>query len=281
MLSYRIMRGAALAVALLVAPLVPRLASAQTGTIRGVVTDSVSQRGVPAVQVILVGTGRGATTSDLGMYTLRAVPVGAATVRVQRIGFATAERQIVVRAGDTVTVDFAVRPVAALLSEVVSLGYGSSSRANVSSAIASVSAEEIANTPLAGVDAALQGKMPGVQVIQNGGNPGNGISLRIRGPASINAGNQPLYVVDGVPILQENFTQLGLGGQDVTAISSLNPDEVASIDVLKDAAATAIYGSRGSNGVVLITTRRGQAGRSRVSFNAYYGCSMRRSTSPS
>jgi TonB-linked SusC/RagA family outer membrane protein len=244
---------------------------AQTGTIRGVVTDSVTQRGIPAAQVVISGTARGTATSDLGAYVLRAVPAGAATVRVQRIGFATAERRIVVPAGDTVTVDFTVRPVAAMLSEVVSLGYGSSSRQNVSSAIASVTAEDIANTPLAGVDAALQGKMPGVQVMQNGGNPGNGISLRIRGPASLNAGNQPLYVVDGVPILQENYTQLGLGGQDVTAISSLNPDEIASIDVLKDAAATAIYGSRGSNGVVLITTRRGQAGRSRITFSGYYG----------
>jgi TonB-linked SusC/RagA family outer membrane protein len=270
-MRYRFMRGVALAAVPLAALLAPSRALAQTGWIRGVVTDSMTRRGVPGAQVIIPGTGRGTATSDLGAYVLRLVPAGATTVRVQRLGFATIERRVIVPAGDTVAADFVVRPVAALLSEVVSLGYGSSSRQNVSSAISSVSAEEIANTPLAGVDAALQGKMPGVQVIQNGGNPGNGISLRVRGPASINAGNQPLYVVDGVAILQENYTQLGLGGQDITAVSGLNPDEVASIDVLKDAAATAIYGSRGSNGVVLITTRRGQAGRSRITFGSYYG----------
>ena len=267
----RFMRGSAVAAALLGTLLVPRLVQAQAGTIRGTVLESVTRRGVPSARVIILGTGQGAITSDLGTYVLRAVPAGATTVRVQRIGFATAERSVVVTAGDSVTADFIVRPVAALLSEVVSVGYGSSSRANVSSAIASVTAEEIANVPLAGVDAALQGKMPGVQVVQNSGNPGNGISLRIRGPASINAGNQPLYVLDGVPVTQENFTQLGMGGQDITAISSLNPDEVESIDVLKDAAATAIYGSRGSNGVVLITTKRGRSGKTKITFNGYYG----------
>jgi TonB-dependent SusC/RagA subfamily outer membrane receptor len=149
-----------------------------------------------------------------------------------------------------VTADFALVASARALSEVVVVGYGTTSRQNVSSAIASVTAEEIANAPIAGVDAALQGKAPGVQVIQNAGNPGNGVSIRVRGPASINAGNQPLYVVDGVPILQENYTQLGLGGQDITGVTGINPDEIETIDILKDAAAAAIYGSRGSNGVV-------------------------------
>ena len=111
-------------------------------------------------------------------------------------------------------------------------------------------AADIANAPVAGIDAALQGKVAGVQVMQNSGNPGNGISVRVRGPASLNAGNQPLYVVDGVPIIQENYSQLGLGGQDMTAVTGINPDEIETIDVLKDAAAAAIYGSRGSNGVV-------------------------------
>jgi TonB-linked SusC/RagA family outer membrane protein len=167
--------------------------------------------------------------------------------------------------------DFSLVASARTLSEVVVVGYGTSSRQNVSSAIASVTAEDIANNPVAGVDAALQGKAPGVQVIQNAGNPGNGISVRVRGPASINAGNQPLYVVDGVPIIQENYSQLGLGGQDVTAVTGINPDEIDTIDILKDAAAAAIYGSRGSNGVVMITTKRGRAGKARLTFSGYNG----------
>lgn len=267
----RFTRRIAFVAALVAAPWMARDAAAQTGTIRGTVTDSVTSRGVPAVQVTIAGSTRGAVTSESGVYTLRNVPAGAAIVRVQRIGFAAAEQRTTVPTNDSVTVNFTLRPVAAMLSTVVSIGYGTNSRQNVSSAISSVTATDIENTPLAGVDAALQGKMPGVQVMQNGGNPGNGISIRVRGPASINAGNQPLYVVDGVPILQENYSQLGLGGQDVSAVTGLNPDEVATIDVLKDAAATAIYGSRGSNGVVLITTKRGQSGKSRITFSAYGG----------
>jgi hypothetical protein len=172
--------------------------------LRGTVTDSASGRGIGGAQVTVTGTTRGGLTNDAGAYTIRDVPVGTATVRAQRIGFAPADRQVTVTPAG-VTADFALVASARTLSEVVVVGYGTSSRQNVSSAIASVTAEEIANTPVAGVDAALQGKAAGVQVIQNAGNPGNGISVRVRGPASINAGNQPLYVVDGVPILQENY----------------------------------------------------------------------------
>jgi TonB-linked SusC/RagA family outer membrane protein len=263
----------ALAVALASVASPPSRAAAQqgTGTVRGTVTDSVSRRGVPGVQVVLSGTTRGALTNDVGQYTLRGVRAGEVVVRAQRIGFAPAERRVAVAADSTSVADLVLRPVATRLSEVVTVGYGTSSRRDLTSSASSVSAEEIANTPVAGVDAALQGKMPGVQVVQNAGNPGNGISIRVRGPASLNAGNQPLYVVDGVPILQDNFTQLGLGGQDITAVSGINPDEIASIDVLKDAAAAAIYGSRGSNGVVLITTKRGRAGKTKLTFNAYTG----------
>ncbi|HYD54556.1 MAG TPA: SusC/RagA family TonB-linked outer membrane protein, partial [Gemmatimonadaceae bacterium] len=121
------------------------------------------------------------------------------------------------------------------------------------------------------IDAALQGKAPGVQVIQNAGNPGNGITVRVRGSSSISASNQPLYVIDGIPMIREDFSQLGFGGQDLTAVTGLSPDEIESIDVLKDAAAAAIYGSRASNGVVMITTKRGRPGNLKFSFNTYYG----------
>lgn len=241
-----------------------------TGTVRGLVTDSTTAAGVGGAQLSVAGTALGSATADNGAYTLR-VPAGTVTLRVQRLGFAPQERQVTVRADETVTANFALRPVATILSAVVSVGYGSSLREDVSSAISSIRAEEIANTPTAGLDAALQGKLAGVQVMQNAGNPGNGISVRVRGPASINAGNQPLWVVDGVPILQDDFSQLGLGGQDVSAVTGLNPDDIATIDILKDAAATAIYGSRGSNGVVLVTTRRGQAGATQFTLNAYTG----------
>jgi TonB-linked SusC/RagA family outer membrane protein len=251
---------------------IPRVAAAQgSGTIRGTVTDSASGQPIVGAQITVTGTSLGTVTENDGAYLLRGVPARAVTVRAQRIGYAPVQHDITLAANDTATVDFALSAVAAQLSEIVVVGYGTSTRRGVSSAISSVGSEQLANTPTASVESALKGKAPGVQVMENAGNPGNGISIRVRGPASLNAGNQPLYVVDGVPILEGSYGQFGTGGQDVTATSALNPDEIASIDILKDAAATAIYGSRGSNGVVMITTKRGQAGKPKLTFNAYYG----------
>ncbi|HEU6451580.1 MAG TPA: carboxypeptidase regulatory-like domain-containing protein, partial [Gemmatimonadaceae bacterium] len=250
----------------------PRTVAAQgSGTVRGAVTDSSSGQPIAGAQVTVTGTTLGTITGEDGRYVLRNVPARAVTLRAQRIGFAPSEHDVTLAASDTATLNFALTPIAAQLSEIVVVGYGTSTRSGVSSAIASVGSEQLANAPSASIESALQGKAPGVQVIENAGNPGNGLSIRVRGPASINAGNQPLYVVDGVPIIQDSYGQLGMGGQDVTAISGLNPDEIASIDILKDAAASAIYGSRGSNGVVMITTKRGQEGKPKLSFNAYYG----------
>ena len=242
-------RPVAMLAALLLALAAPvSVARAQaTGTIRGTVTDSTNRRGVPGVQVTISGTTRGAVTNDEGVYALTAVPAGASTGRGQRHRHSTQSRAVTVTSGDVSTADFVLHPVATVLSAVVSVGYGTASRQDVSSAIASVDSTAFANTPVAGVDNALQGRIPGVQVMQNSGEPGSGISIRVRGPASVNAGNQPLYVVDGVPMIQGSLSQIALSGQDVTAITGLNPDEIATIDVLKDAAAAAIYGSRGSN----------------------------------
>lgn len=256
-----------------IAAAAPRPAAAQggTATVRGTVTDSTTQQPVANAQVQVVGTTRGTVTNATGQYTIR-VPEGAVTLRVQRIGFAPVTRTITAGAGATATVDFLMRPVAATLSQVVVVGYGSRSRAEVTGALATVGGEEIINTPVAGLDAALQGKAPGIQVTQNAGNPGNGITVRVRGAASVSAGNQPLYVVDGIPVQSEDFSQIGLGGQDLTAVTSLNPDEIETITVLKDAASSAIYGSRAANGVILITTKRGVAGgQPRITLNAYTG----------
>jgi TonB-linked SusC/RagA family outer membrane protein len=250
----------------------PAIASAQgSATVQGTVIDSAGRRPIPGVQIVVPGTTRGTMTDEAGRYTIRGVSAGPMTLRAQRLGFAAAERRITVGAGETVTADFSMHAVATVLSEVVVTGYGTTSRALVTSAVAQVSGEAIANTPVAGLDAALQGKAPGVQVVQNAGNPGNGITVRIRGSSSLSASNQPLYVIDGVPMIRDDFTQLGFGGQDLTAVTGISPDEIETIDVLKDASAAAIYGSRAANGVVQITTKRGRAGRTRFSFNAYTG----------
>ena len=247
------------------------VAAQATGTLRGTVTDSTSHQPVPGAQVQLVGTNRSTFTDAAGVYTLTGVPVGPATVRVQRIGFSQRTVTATVDPGTTLAADIVLQPVVTTLSQVVVVGYGSSSRAQVTGALTTVSGDNIRNTPIAGIDGALQGKAAGVQVTQNSGTPGNGISVRVRGSSSLTAGNQPLYVLDGTPIQTDDFSQVGFGGQDLTAVTSLNPDEIESITVLKDAASAGIYGSRASNGVVLITTKRGVAGSNKITFSGYNG----------
>ena len=250
---------------------VPAVAGAQTASLTGTVTDSANGRPIPSVQIVVAGTTRGGVTDDAGRFAVRGLNGGTYVVRAQRIGYAPATRQVTIAEGDAAEVSFRLTEVARVLSEVVTVGYGTETRANVSSAVTSVEAKEIVNTPVAGLDAALTGKAAGVQVTQNAGNPGAGISVRIRGASSISASNQPLYVVDGIAILRDDFSQLDLGGQDITGVTGINPDEVESITVLKDAAAAAIYGSRASNGVVMVTTKRGRSGRAKVNINAYTG----------
>lgn len=266
-------RASALVTFLLVALFsAPSVAYGQaTANIQGTVTDSATRRPIVGAQVALVGTSRGTVTDDEGRFALRGISAGQHTVRVVRLGYGQMERRLSVGTGETVAADFALRPIATVLSEVVVTGYGTASRAEVSSAVTQVTGEAIAGTPIAGVDGALQGKAPGVQVIQNAGNPGNGITVRIRGSASLSASNQPLYVVDGIPIVSDDPAQIGYGGQDLTAVTGISPDEIETIDILKDAAAGAIYGSRASNGVVQITTKRGRPGKTRFSFSTHYG----------
>lgn len=260
------------AAGLALALLVPTVGFAQgTAGVTGRVVDSTSGQPVAGARVTVVGTTVGATTDLNGRYSLQGMAGGTITLRAQRIGFAQREREVILLEGATVTADFALSAAATVLPEVVVTGYGTDSRANLSTSVASVTAAEVANTPLAGVDAAIQGRAAGVQVTQNAGNPGNGITVRIRGSASISASNQPLYVIDGVPMLRDDFSQLGVGGQDLTAVTGINPDEIESIDVLKDAASAAIYGSRASNGVIMITTKRGKVGRTSFSINSYGG----------
>ncbi|HKA60594.1 MAG TPA: TonB-dependent receptor [Gemmatimonadales bacterium] len=250
----------------------PPSASAQgTASVTGRVVDSTVAQAIAGARVTLVGLPNGTVTDRDGRYLLQGLAAGPVTVRVQRIGFAAAEANVTLVEGGSVTQDFTLASVATVLSEVVVTGYGTSTREELSGAVASVKGEQIAGTPLAGVDAAIQGRAAGVQVIQNAGNPGAGITVRIRGSASISASNQPLYVVDGVPLIRDEFSQLDVGGQDVTAVTGLNPDEIENIDILKDAASAAIYGSRASNGVVMITTKRGHSSPAQVSFNMYYG----------
>ena len=227
--------------------------------IRGTVTEAQTGSPILGAQVSIRGTGVGMITNNQGVYILQNVPAGRVEIRVEYIGYSAESRILTISAGATEVVDFQMGITAIELEELVATGYAQQTRREVSSAISSVTSEDLAAPIVASMDALLQGKATGVQVTQNAGNPGLGMTVRVRGSASITANNQPLYVVDGVPIFRGDFSQIDMGGQDLAAVTSLTPDDIESISILKDAAASAIYGSRGSNGVVLITTKRGVA----------------------
>ncbi|MFD2247044.1 SusC/RagA family TonB-linked outer membrane protein [Pontibacter ruber] len=238
---------------------------AQTQTVSGRVTSATDGTALPGVTVLERGTTNGVTTGANGDYTLT---VGQnATLVFSFIGMITQEVPVQGRS----TVDVQLRTDEKQLEEVVVVGYGTQERREVTGATAKVTSEELQDLPVVGVDQALQGRAAGVQISQNSGTPGSGISVRVRGSSSISASNQPLYVVDGVPLTTGDFSQLGYGGQSVNAIADLNPNDIESIDILKDASAAAIYGSRAANGVVLITTKRGSARKTQINLSAYAG----------
>lgn len=240
---------------------------AQTRTVTGRVTDQATGEGLPGVTVVLKGTTTGISTGADGTFSLN-VPTNGGTLTFSSVGHTTQERAI----GSQAQIIISLAADNKELSEVVVTGYGQvESRRELTGAIATVNSAQYKDQPVVGVDQALQGRAAGVQVFQNSGTPGSGIAVRIRGAASILASNEPLYVVDGLPINTGSYSQLSTGNQQTNALNDLNPNDIASIEVLKDASAAAIYGSRASNGVVLITTKRGRSGKAQVDLDYYQG----------
>jgi TonB-linked SusC/RagA family outer membrane protein len=245
---------------LLVAARRPAHAQGTTGGISGRVLDSVGMRPLQGARVSIVGTTQGAMTREDGSYLIAAVAAGTHTLRVNMIGYGAAERTVTVAAGQTATADFTLSRAAVQLEQVVVVGYGTQERERVTGAVATVQAQQIQETPTANPIKAIQGRVPGVEITSSNNLPGAPMNIRIRGVRSLTASNDPLFVVDGIPLS---------GG-----IGDFDPGSIENISILKDAAATAIYGSRGANGVVLITTKGGaSAGRLRtqVSLDAYTG----------
>ena len=246
---------------------------AQNTTVSGTVTDQTGA-GVPGVTVTVRGTGIATQTDAQGRYTINAPANG--VLVLSSVGYGTSEVNI---SGQT-TVNTTLSTQGTNLNEVVVVGYGTARRRDVTGSVASVNARDFNKGIQTAPDQLIQGKVAGVQVINNSGAPGGSTTVRIRGASSIRAGNQPLFVIDGVPLDNSSARpgasgDLGFGGgaQGTNPLNFINPNDIASIDVLKDASATAIYGSRGSNGVVLITTRKGQTGAPRIEFNASAGIS--------
>ena len=232
-------------------------AMAQT-SVTGKVTDQSNGAPVPNVSVTIKGTSRGTATNINGVYVL-SLQNGDAVLVFSSAGYET--REIAVNGKSTIDVSFSISSTK--LSEVVVIGYGSQSRKDVTGAVASVKGEQIQNLPVSSATQALQGRAAGVNVVRNGGSPGNTGSIRIRGTGTINNA-EPLVVIDGIP---------------AGDLNSVNPNDIASIEILKDASASAIYGTRAANGVVIVTTKRGNFEQPmRVSLNTYTGRSQARKT---
>ena len=257
----------------------PGLAAAQvgtTGTITGTVTAQDSKAPVAGVNVFVVGTSRASLTSAEGKFIITGVTPGSHTLRASSIGYGTKDQEIVVRAGTSQAVNFQLEPEAVALKEIVAVGYGTESKRNVTGAVSSVNTEALAKAPVQSIDQMLQGTAPGVQVTTGSSEPGGALSVRIRGTASITGNSEPLYVIDGFPIENDiEESAAGNGGRDRTTppnpLITLNPSDIESISILKDASATAIYGARGANGVVIITTKQGRGTKPQVTLDYYTG----------
>ena len=239
--------------------------SQQQRTVKGTVYDDA---GVPLLgaTVQIKNTNRGVTTDFDGHFEL-SVPEDAKTLLISYLGFIT--KEVSIEGLSTVNVTMTSDNMA--LEEIVVIGYGTERKSLISDAVTSISSKQIEGLPLSSVDGILQGQASGVQVMQNSGTPGGEMSVRIRGLTSISGSSQPLYIIDGIPVTTGDYGQLSYSGQGSSALSDLNPNEIASISILKDASATAIYGARASNGIVLITTKRGKAQQSVVSVNVFSG----------
>jgi TonB-linked SusC/RagA family outer membrane protein len=228
-------------------------------SVEGAVTGSDGNEPLPGVSVVVKGSNAGTTTDIQGKYQL-SVPENTATIVFSFVGYISQE----VVVGNRTRIDIKLEADIKALNEVVVVGYGTQKRGDITGAVASISAKDIIGLPNASLDGALTAKMPGVYVAQSTGTPGGGLSVRVRGTGSIGAGNEPLYVIDGFPVTADY-------SQTNNPLKSLNPNDIESIEILKDASSTAIYGSRGSNGVVLVTTKGGKSGKMRVDIDAYTG----------
>lgn len=233
--------------------------------VSGIVSDEINSP-LPGVNVLEKGTTNGTTTDANGRFSLSVADENSILV-FSFIGFVTQE--VVVGSRSEILVS--LQPDVQSLDEVVVVAYGSQQKRDLTSSVASLKARDFGIVPAASAEALLQGKAAGVQVVQNSGQPGGEVFVRIRGTSSLLGESRPLYVIDGVPMTNVDSQPLGGGGQRNSALADINPNDIESIDILKDAAAAALYGSRGSNGVVLITTKRGKSGEAKISFDAYYG----------
>lgn len=222
--------------------------------VTGKVVDRITLEGIPGVNVVVKGTTTGTITDIDGDFN---ISVSEADVLLfSFVGYETSE----ITVGTSRVINVQLQPFVERLDELIVIGYGTQRKSDLTGSVAAINADDLRDVPAAGIDRALQGRVAGVNINANGGAPGSGTSIRIRGMGSIYSGNNPLFVVDGVPL-----------ADNVRIENVVSPSDIDRIDILKDAASAAIYGSRGSNGVILVTTKRGGSGTPVVSYNTFMG----------
>ncbi len=221
---------------------------------------------LPGANILLKGTYIGVISKIDGTYQI-SVPSESSVLVYSFLGYEKQE----ITVGNRSVIDVTLIPESKYLSELVVVGYAVEKKVLLTGSVGVVSSDKLKDIPMSGIDGLLQGQASGVQVSQNSGTPGGEMTVRIRGVGSISGSSQPLYIIDGVPVITGDFAQVGYEGQGINALSDLNPSDIESISILKDAAAASIYGARANNGIIVITTKRGSNQKTLINFNSYNG----------
>ena len=242
---------------------------AQTRTISGIVTDISDGLPLPGVSVVIKGTQTGTATDVNGRYTIEAAPSD--VLIFSFVGMKTQNETV----GNRQVINVALESDAQNLEEVVVTGYGVTRKKAFTGAASTVGSKDIADKTDANPIKALEGTVPGLQMNVSSGQPGAPATIFIRGRNSLNSGTQPLYVIDGVPVTAETMGMRSSESQSLSPLSTLSPSDIESMTVLKDATATSIYGARAANGVIVITTKKGRAGKLQVNLTVKLGMEMK------
>jgi TonB-dependent starch-binding outer membrane protein SusC len=262
-----------LALLALALPFAASVASAQTGTIVGTVTDGASKTPIPSVQIQIVGSTRGVISGPDGHYRFVGVPSGSTQLRVTRIGYAAATQTVNVPTGDVATADFVLTATQVTLDQVVVTGTQTNEREReTGNLVAVIQTDSISKGPIETFSDLIAGKAAGVDVDQSSGTVGGSARIRIRGSNSISLSNDPLLIIDGVYVDNGSASStIGVGGQAPSRFDDLNPDDIENVEILKGPSASALYGTAGANGVILVTTKKGSSGKAVWTAHGDYG----------
>ena len=245
-----------------------RYSLGQSGSVSGKVSDAKGETLIGAT-VVVQGTTTGTTTDADGNFTISSLPVGETNLIASYVGYKKNMQTVSVIEDQIIKINFVLEEDISQLDELVVIGYGSKRKRDITSSISSVKSDDLKNSTEPSFQSALQGKAAGVMITTSNGMPGSAMTVRIRGTSSIRASSQPLYVIDGIPVITGNFANGWADGTN--ALSAISPSDIESVEILKDASAAAIYGSRSANGVVLITTKSGTAGKTKFSAGYWLG----------